>query len=151
MLKRFAVLLLLVACAHAPPCLEPDFCPSAVPAEALDDPAALHALILDARTRRFPPAECSSCEEGTPCFSCERFVELALARLASLGTERAAEVAAAVVADQRMGWDGGPALRVAYHVSRMGPIVLPHLKALASRSTFAQIIVDCMEHNTPCY
>ena len=150
-MKRLAaLLLLLIACAHDKPCIERDFCPTAVPAAALDDPAALHALILDARTRHFPP-ECFSCEEETACAGCERFADLALARLTSLRTEGAAAEAAAVVADERMQWDGGAALMAGYHVSRMGPMVLPHLRPYASRSTLAAFIVDCMEHGKPCY
>jgi hypothetical protein len=84
-----------------------------VPFEIRNNPRALHDLIVDARTRRFPEL-CFSCEEGSACYSCERLVDLAMEALVAVPTDDAAKEAAAIVVDYRLQWDGGPALMMGY-------------------------------------
>ena len=146
----WAFFFLAFACAHDQPCIETNFCPSEVPAALTDDPGALRQLIVDARMRRFPEA-CFSCEEGTACASCERLVGLALQKLSSIRTDKAAQVAASIVIDERLHWDAGAALTVAREVSSMGTIVLPYLQPHTARSPLAAHIVRCLEHHEPCY
>jgi hypothetical protein len=148
-MNRLFLVLLLLGCAHAQPCVEQNFCPAELPKAALNDPVALRAIIVDARTREFPAA-CFSCEEGSACASCDRLFGLAVRQLGNLRTDTAAQQAAALVFDNRLHWDAGPALIFGSQVTRMGSILLPYLRPRSSESLLAQRIIECIETKDPC-
>jgi len=145
-----ALCLVLWSCASQPHCEERNFCPAALPEHALSDPRALHDLVVGARTRQFPP-ECFSCEEGTACASCDRLFALAIQQLSRIKTEDAAAQAAALVVDDRLHWDGGPALLLSHAVASMDGRVLPFLRPHVHSSPLAASIVECIEQHRPCW
>jgi len=152
MMPEAMLLLLLFGNAPAPekPCVERNFCVREVPAAAVKDPVALRKLIVDARTRPLPPPECTGCDEGTMCESCDHLVTEALFRLGQLHTDRAAREAVALLLDPRLHWDGGPGLTLGAAITRIGPVALSYLRPHVSESPKAQQIIECIEKKQPC-
>lgn len=144
-----AIVALLCACTNYEVCFTANRCPNEIPAAIRDDPRALHDLIVDARMRRFPP-QCTSCEVGTACESCERLMVEAMRRLAAIQSEDAAIQAAALVLDKKLEWDGGPALLLAHAVAGMGERVVPYLEPHKNESPLAEIILQCIAQKHPC-
>jgi hypothetical protein len=122
-------------------------CPSELPAWALSDPLALHDIVIDARTRKFPE---ESCEEGSRCATCDRYMVAAIFRLTELRTPEAAKLAASLVLNDQLGWNAGDALTLAHAVTRLGADLLPYLKPHTSKSSLAARIVGCIERGEPC-
>lgn len=144
-----AIVALLCACTNYDVCFTANRCPNEIPAAIRDDPRALHDLIVDARMRRFPP-QCTSCEAGTGCETCERLMVDAMRRLAAIQSEDAAIQAAALVLDKKLAWDAGPALLLAHAVAGMGERVVPYLEPHAKESALAEIILQCIAQKHPC-
>lgn len=150
--------MLVVACGHS--AALPVVCP-VLPSRVLpDDPTELERVITGVKLRdpEGESPECSSgevcvasCEEGTICAACERVLTDALHKLSTIETDEAARVGAALVLDDRLDWDGGHALTVAWSITRMKARVLPYLEPYVAKSSLAEMIVDCIRRNHPCH
>ncbi len=69
------------------------------------------------------------------CAVCERLgeaVDICITRLAGLQSDASAKELVRLLADESLHWDGVPSMWLGHNITRMGPIALPALKAVAA-------------------
>ena len=154
---RYAVVLLLVlGCSHLPP--PPKItCDGELDADVAEDPQKLHDAIVRIRiSDTSMPVVCdrgiciSPCDENDNCGRCERALVKNIYQLGRLRSEDAARLAAALVIDTRMRWDGGVALLMTDSFALMGPVIVPYLEPHRSRSPLADMIINCIQRGERC-
>jgi hypothetical protein len=157
MLRTVIVVLLILGCGHVsrPQKLT---CDGEIHPDVAGDPQKLHDMIVLIRlSDTSMPVVCDGgicvypCDEDDNCGRCDRQLTAAIYQLGRLRSEEAARLAAALVLDKRMEWDGGAALAVAGSFAQIGPVILPYLEPYRSNSRLADRIMNCVQRGERCF
>lgn len=111
----------------------------------VDDPNAVRKLVEAFRSYDHP------IKHDGRCALCERIEDASSACLhwmSEIGTDAAARELVRLLADERMGWDGGASLTLGYCITRMGKIARPHLEAIMGDPRFdarTKQYIECID------